>query len=143
MKNFLTHLAEVEAKYLAESDTPARPNDLPSEQTAVFAGAISMPDISMNKSNGSSYIQYRFGLALAGAHSDKAKSYETKPVGAFSGDPTLISYSKEEDAMIKNASDMVGAGKTIPLGARKSLEPDGVNKKSPHRRVGDIKLNRK
>jgi hypothetical protein len=143
MKNFLTHLAEVEAKYLAEGDIPVQPDQLPPEQSAVFAGAVSMPDISNNKSNGSAYLQYRFGIALAGAHSDKAKSYETEPVGAFSGDPTLLTYSDEEDAMIKNASDMVGGGRIIPVGPRKSVEPDSVNKNSTTRKVGDIVLIRK
>ena len=99
MKNFLTHLAEVEAKYLSEGskEAPADPNKLEAEQTAVLPGAISMPDISNNKSNGSAYTQYRFGIALAGAHADKDKSYPTDAMGAFSGDPTLLTYTDRSE----------------------------------------------
>jgi hypothetical protein len=138
MKTFLEYLAEAEA--LTESDTPANADKLDGAQVAGLKGAVSMPDISNNKSNGSAYLQYRFGIALAGAHSDKDKSYKTEPAGAFAGDPVLLTYADEERDMIKNASDFVGGGEQIEIGDRKSLEKDDVHKVSPHRVVGAIKL---
>ena len=143
MKTYLEYLAETEAKYLLEVDTPANAKKLDDTFVSGLKGAMSMPDISNNKSNGSAYLQYRFGIALAGAHSDKDKSYTTEPAGAFAGDPLMLTYADEEADMIKNASDMVGGGEQIPIGDKKSIEKHDVNKRSPHRVVGDIKLIRK
>jgi len=119
---------------ILESDTPANPNKMPKDQVAAFKGAISMPGISMNKSNGSSYLQYRFGLALAGA-----PEYPTQAAGAFAGDPLLSTYTDEELEMINSASKMVGAGPVKKLGSNRSTELDNTNKTSP---VAKIKKNK-
>jgi hypothetical protein len=142
MKTYLEYLAEAEA--LAEAkDTPADANKLDGTYVAGLKGAMSMPDISNNKSNGSAYLQYRFGIALAGAHSDKDKSQFTEPAGAFAGDPVMLTYADEEAEMIKNAADMVGGGRQIPIGDKHSIERTDTHKISPHRNPGPIKLKRK
>lgn len=113
-------------EFIVENDTPANPDGLPQDQVNAFAGAISMPGISMNKSNGSAYLQYRFGLAMAGA-----PDYPTKAVGAFSGDPLLSTYSAAEVEIINAAAKMVGAGEIVPLGSNRSTELDNTNTTSP------------
>jgi len=77
---------------LVEVDTPANPKNLDQGAVASLKGAVSMPDISNNKSNGSAYLQYRYGIALAGAHSDKDKSVHTDPAGPMAGDPLFCRH---------------------------------------------------
>jgi hypothetical protein len=113
-------------EFIVEGDIPAQPEDLPQDQVSAIKGAISMPGISMNKSNGSAYLQYRFGLALAGA-----PEYPTKAVGAFSGDPLLSTYTDAELEMINAAAKMVGAGPVLKMSDNRSTELSNVNKTSP------------
>lgn len=119
---------------VVESDTPANPKKIPKDQVSAFKGAISMPGISQNKSNGSSYLQYRFGLALAGA-----PEYPTQAAGAFAGDPLLSTYTDEELDMVNAAAKMVGAGPVKKLGNNRSMELDNTNTKAP---VAKIKKNK-
>jgi len=107
---------------ITESDTPADAKKMPNDQVSAFKGAISMPGISQNKSNGSSYLQYRFGLALAGA-----PEYPTQAAGAFAGDPLLSTYTDEELEMVNSAAKMVGAGPIKKLGNNRSTELDNTN----------------
>ena len=113
-------------EFIIENDTPAQPDELPPARVNAFTGAISMPGISMNKSNGSSYLQYRFGLALAGA-----PDYPTKAVGAFAGDPLLSTYTDAEVEIINAAAKMVGAGQIVKVGSKRSTELDNTNVTSP------------
>lgn len=113
------------AGLLAESDTPANPKRIPKDRINAFKGAISMPGISQNKSNGSSYLQYRFGLALAGA-----PEFPTQAAGAFAGDPLLATYTDEELEMVNAAAKMVGAGPIKKLGSNRSTELDNTNTQS-------------
>ena len=101
-------------------------NDAPDDVEAAIKGAISMPAISMNKSNGSSYLQYRFGLALAGA-----PDYPTKAAGAFSGDPLLSTYTDAELEIINAAAKMVGAGPVNKVSNNRSEELSNTNTVSP------------
>ena len=125
-------------EFITEADTPAQPNDLAADQVAAIKGAISMPDISINKSNGSPYLQYRFGLALAGA-----PDYPTKAVGAMAGDPLLSTYTDAELEMINAAAKMVGAGQVKKVSDNRSRELDNVNKTSPVPQNSGKKIKRK
>jgi hypothetical protein len=125
-------------EFIAESDTPAQPHDMPEDQIAAIKGAVSMPDISMNKSNGSAYLQYRFGLALAGA-----PDYPTKAVGAMAGDPLLSTYTDAELEMINAAAKMVGAGRVLKMSDNRSRELNNVNKTSPVPQNSGKKLRRR
>lgn len=123
---------------LSEDVPGADPKKLPHDVTAGIKGAITMPDISMNKSNGSSYMQYRFGIALAGA-----PDFPTDPAGAFSGDPFASTYTDQEREMIDFALKQVGSAPAQELSDNRSREAEEVHRVSPHRNPGAIKLNKK
>jgi hypothetical protein len=118
---------------LEVKDTPADGSKLHPEQFAALKGAVSIPGISMNKANGSSYLAYRFGLALAGA-----PDYPTKAAGAIAGDPLLATYTDAELEIINSAAEMVGAGKVIKMNDNRSTEAPYVNKTSPVQPRGPI-----
>ena len=111
---------------ISEADHHANPKDLTPDQQAALSNTISIPGISMNKSNGSSYAQYRFGLALAGA-----PDFPTKAAGAIAGDPLLSAYTEEELAMVNAAAKMVGAGEVKRMTNNRSEEMSNTNKQSP------------
>lgn len=96
------------------------------DHSKAIKGAMSIPGISLNKSNGSSYLAYRFGLAMAGA-----PDYPTKAAGAMSGDPLLTSYTDAELEIINAAAKMVGAGQVKRLNSNRSEELDNTNTVSP------------
>ena len=108
---------------------------LKDEHLAGLNHAVSYPSISMNKSNGSAYLQYRFGLALAGSHPDPKQHMPIhQPVaGAFAGDPLLVPYTDADLAIIKAAGDHLGLGEITKL-ADRSQEVGSVNKVSPVRK---------
>ena len=111
---------------ITEADHHANLKDIPGDQVAALKGAVSIPGISQNKSNGSPYTQYRFGLALAGA-----PDFPTKAAGAIAGDPLLCTYTDEELDMINSAADMVGAGHVTRLTKNRSEELSNTGKTSP------------
>jgi hypothetical protein len=115
-----------EAKYGTAADIPASSKKLKKSQYSAIKGAISMPDISQNKQSGSPYMQWRFGIAMAGA-----PDYPTEPAGAFAGDPLLATYSDVDLEIINSAAKMVGAGAVNQLTDNRSREPDYVGKVSP------------
>jgi hypothetical protein len=111
-------------EFIIEADIGANFSDL--EASAAIKGAVTMPGISMNKSNGNSYAQYRFGLALAGA-----PDYPTKAAGAFAGDPLLSTYTDVELEIINAAAKMVGAGPVKKVSSNRSVELSNTNTLSP------------
>jgi hypothetical protein len=118
----------VEEKYGSAADIPANGKKLPKSQHAAMKGVLSMPDISQNKQGGSPYMQWRFGVAMAGA-----PDYETEPAGAFAGDPLLATYSDADLEIINAAAKMVGAGEIRKVTDNRSHEADWVQKTSPIR----------
>jgi len=117
---------------ITEGNEGADPKKLEHDHAATMKGPVSMPDISMNKSDGSMYKQYRFGIALAVADGKKGGKMERN--GAFAGDPLLLTFSDEEFDMIKDAAEMTDAGPINQLSKNKSEETDDVGKVSavPH-----------
>ena len=113
-------------EFIVERDIPANLKDAPKDHESALKGAISMPDISLNSANGNSYMQYRFGLALAGA-----PDYPTKAAGAFAGDPLLTTYTDVELKMINAAADMVGADHVKKISSNRSEELSNTGKTSP------------
>jgi len=114
---------------IVESKDIADPKKLDHDHAASMKGPVSVPDISMNKSDGSMYKQYRFGLALAVADGKKGGKMEKN--GAFAGDPLLLTFSDEEFDMIKDAADMTGVGQVNQLSRNKSEEGPETHKTSP------------
>ena len=117
-----------EAKYGTAADIHANPKKLKKSQYSAIKGAISMPDISQNKQSGSPYMQWRFGIAMAGA-----PDFPTPPAGAFAGDPLLATYTDVDLEIINAAAKSVGAGAVNKLTDNRSTEPDYVHKTSPVR----------
>lgn len=107
-------------------DGQADGKKFPDGQMDAIKGAISMPDISLNKSNGSPYLQWRFGIAMAGA-----PDYPTPPVGPMAGDPLLATYTDVELEIINKAAKSVGAGRVKKLSSNRSTEMSNTNKVSP------------
>jgi hypothetical protein len=112
---------------ITEADKHADFNKLPGNHGAEDAikGAISIPGISMNKSNGSSYAAYRFGLALAGA-----PEFPTLAAGAIAGDPLLSTYTDAEIDIINFAAKQIGVGQIKKLSSNRSTEMSDTNKQS-------------
>ena len=111
---------------ITESELQADFKKLPGDRSASMKNAVSLPSVSQNKSNGSPYTQYRFGLALAGA-----PEYPTQAAGAVAGDPLLSCYTDEELEMVNAAAEMVGAGTVKRLTNNRSEELSNTNKQSP------------
>jgi len=116
---------------IVEGDIGANPKKVPSDQLDAIKGAITMPDVSSNKSNGNPYQWYRFGIGLAVA--DGKKGGKMDPAGAMAGDPLLSSYTDEEFDMIKDAAEMTDAGRVTQISRNKSEEADDVHIASPVR----------
>jgi hypothetical protein len=108
------------------ADIPAKGEDFPEEHMAANPGAVSMPDISDNKSSGSPYKGWRFGIAMAGA-----PDYPTPPAGPMAGDPLLTCYTDTDMEIIQTARDFIGAGRINKLNRQTSHEIKSVNKVSP------------
>jgi hypothetical protein len=125
------------AEIITEGDVHANPKQLASDQVSSLKGALSLPGISGNKSNGSPYQQYRFMIATGLV--DGKGTGETMPAaGAMAGDPLITCYTDEEFNMIKDAAEMTGAGSINQLSNQKSMESGEVHKVSPHRNPGAI-----
>lgn len=115
-----------ETRFGTAGDTPANSHMLSKSTVSSLKGALSMPDISQNKQGGSPYLQWRFGIAMAGA-----PDYVTPPTGAMSGDPLLVTYTDEELKIVNSAAKMIGVGEVRKLTSNRSTEQDDVNKTSP------------
>jgi hypothetical protein len=121
-------------EFLSENDVPFAgkgAEELHHVHVQALKNAVSIPNISMNKANGSPYMQYRFGLALANPNMPRA--------GAMSGDPLITAYTDAEMEKIEMAAKAVGAGSITHITDGVSNEAEGGNKVSP---VAQKKKNR-
>ena len=91
---------------------------------AAIKNAVTFPD--QNVSTGSAYLNYRFGIAMAGA-----PDYPTKAASSISGDPLLSTYTDEELQIINAAAAMVGSKGMKRLSNNRSTEIANTNVKSP------------
>lgn len=110
------------------ADNPADPTLYAPGVMDAIPGALSMPDLTMNRTSGSPYLQWRFGIAMAGAPNFEMEIHQKTATG---GDPFLRAYSKEEMEMIKATAAKVGAGNITHLNDMESHEHGDVNKVSP------------
>ena len=113
-------------EFITENDNAADGKKFPKGHMDAIRGAVSMPDVSQNKSNGSPYLQWRFGIAMAGA-----PDYPTPPVGPMAGDPLLSTYTDVELEIINKAAKTVGAGRVKKLSNNRSTEMTSTQKVSP------------
>lgn len=95
------------------------------EEAAALQNAQTFPNL--NQSTGSAYMNYRFGLALAGAPNYPTKMEADNWIG---GDPLLTTYTDVEQEMVNAAALQVGAGSSQKWTDQRSKEIPGVNKQS-------------
>ena len=100
-----------------ETETP------PQEHSAPIKNATTYP--GQNSSTGSAYLNYRFGIALAGAPDFPAAAEPW-----IGGDPLLAPYTKEEMNMMDAAAKYVGDNTKRVHSNSKSQEQSGTNKTS-------------
>ena len=97
--------------------------------------AVSTGMSSFNRlRNTDPYMQYRLGLALANANSDKPFDQES----AYAENFSVVAYSDEENEIINKAGKAMGVNKKT-LAKKKSKEPKGTNVASP---IAKTKRNR-
>jgi nicotinamide mononucleotide adenylyltransferase len=104
------------------------------EKKAAMKNAATLPGLNM--STGSQYMNYRMGIALAGAPTYPTKIEADNWIG---GDPLISSYTEEEYDMVKAAALQVGAGTIQNWSGKRSQELPEVNKTST---VAKIKKNK-
>jgi hypothetical protein len=95
------------------------------DMKASMKNATTLPGLNM--STGSAYLNYRMGLALAGAPDFPTKMAADNWIG---GDPLISSYTQEEYEMVKAAALQVGAGTIENWTGDRSKEIADVNKTS-------------
>lgn len=103
---------------------------------AAIKNAVTFPQ--QNASTGSAYLNYRFGIALAGA-----PDYPTPTNNEIAGDPLLCAYTDEELAIVNAAARMVGSQEIKRLTNNRSQELPNTNKVSPIPQNSGAKLKRK
>lgn len=96
-------------------------------QKAAIKNAITIPALNMSTGSGGAYMNYRMGIALAGAPDYPTKMAADNWIG---GDPLLSTYTEEEFEMIKKAAAQVGAGTIQDWSGNRSIEVADVNKTS-------------
>jgi hypothetical protein len=96
------------------------------EKKAAMKNATTVPGLNM--STGSSYMNYRMSIAMAGAPDYPTKMASDNWIG---GDPLISSYTKEEFDMVKAAAKLVGAGTIQNWTGDRSKETADTNKASP------------
>lgn len=100
-----------------------------------LSNAITSPDLNM--STGSQYLNYRFGVALAGSPD------QPMPKDNYiAGDPFYAPYADEELETLYYAAKQIGIKFDNNWASNKS-ELDSVNKTSPIKAAGPVVLRRK
>ena len=105
-------------------------------QKASMKNAVTIPALNMSTGSGGAYMNYRMGIALAGAPDYPTKMEADNWIG---GDPLLSTYTEEEFNMIKAAAAQVGAGTIENWSGNRSVEVADVNKISA---VAKVKRNK-
>ena len=101
-----------------ESDKP---------QETVRAGVknlLTFPD--QNMAHGSAYMNYRFGIALAGA-----PDFPTDAEPYIGGDPVVVPYTQSDMDMVNKAAEFIGDHSKKVNSSHKSSEISSTNKTSP------------
>jgi hypothetical protein len=103
---------------------------------AAMRNASTIPGLNMSTGSGGAYMNYRMGIALAGAPTFPTKMEADNWIG---GDPLISSYTEEEFEMVKAAALQVGAGTIENWSGKRSEEVADVNKTSA---VAKVKKNK-
>ena len=117
----------VEDSSNVETDDPqGGMQDIAPETEAALPNAQTFA--SMNSSTGSAYMNYRMGIALAGAPDYPTKMAADNWIG---GDPLLAPYTDVEQDMVNAAAKAVGGGKAQKWSGDRSKEIPTTYKQSP------------
>ena len=108
------------------SDSHGGTKDIEPEAEAALPNAQTFA--SMNSSTGSAYMNYRMGIALAGAPDYPTKMAADNWIG---GDPLLAPYTDVEQDMVNAAAKAVGGGKAQQWSGDRSKEINTTYKQSP------------
>jgi hypothetical protein len=100
--------------------------DIEPDQKSAMTNAQTFP--SLNQSTGSAYMNYRMGIALAGAPDYPTKMAADNWIG---GDPLLAPYTDVEQDMVNAAAKAVGAGTSQKWSGDRSKEISTTQKQSP------------
>jgi len=95
------------------------------EAKAALQNAQTHPNL--NQSTGSAYLNYRMGIALAGAPDYPTKQAADTWIG---GDPLISTYTQVEQDIVNAAAAQVGAGRAQKWSNSRSEEVPSVNKTS-------------
>jgi hypothetical protein len=110
---FVGHKAKEHGKVLRGTVDPALPN----------------PRIEPELRNTDTYMQLRYGIALAAAAAAEGKE-QFEQETAWAENIGMVSYTQEEVDRIKMADKLMGV-KSISIGGTKSQERNDVGKASP------------
>jgi len=105
---------------------------MPDDHKSAIKGAITSP--KGNMSTGSAYLNYRMGIAMAGA-----PEFPTKATNEIGGDPLYSTYTDAELDIINYAAKQVGAAPVKKITNNRSEELSNTNKVSP---IAKIKRNK-
>lgn len=82
--------------------------------------------------NQDAYMQYRFGVAIAGAKHNKAEGTDDfDPESSFGRDLTVVCYSDADEEAMDSALALMHRGGKVAISTHNSEEPKTVVKKSP------------
>lgn len=134
------HLVKEDEQFLADLEDvllqEAGMKPIDKSAKGAMKNAVTIPALNMSTGSGGAYMNYRMGIALAGAPNYPTKMEADNWIG---GDPLLSTYTEEEFDMIKQAAKQVGAGTIQNWSGNRSKEVADVNKTSA---VAKIKKNK-
>lgn len=114
-------------EFITEGRTGSIQDDVAKALPATYA----IPELP----NQDPYLQYRFGVAIAGAKGAKKRSEDNVPVfnkeSAWGENEIVVSYGMDLDNIINDALKMMGMSGKKRLSTKKSEETNDVGKQSP------------
>jgi hypothetical protein len=118
-RDFITEEMDLHA-----TKTGGKTHQIEPDHKGALKNVTTYPNQNMNAGN--QYMNYRMGLALAGA-----PDYPTKAASYIAGDPLLAPYTEEEMEMINFAAKQIGDSSRITHTSKRSEELSDVQKTSP------------
>lgn len=115
------------SEFITEGRTGSIQDDVAKAMPATYA----IPELP----NQDPYLQYRFGVAIAGAKGAKKRSEDNVPAfnekSAWGENEIVVSYGEDMNDIINDALKMMGMSGKKRLSTVNSEETDSVGKTSP------------
>lgn len=106
--------------------THGKPSRVPERSTSTLPGVF----VQQQLRNTDPYMQYRMGMAVAGARAHQAGDVNFEQESAFGENLVHVMYAPEDEETIKLASKMMGVRPT-KITDTASREPKATNTQSP------------